>query len=192
MNNPPSVSSVALCASTQSILLTQCVVRNPLDSVFHSGLTEVEQQPHGQTGQPKIGQQLLGMNRMHHFRRFQLNDDTLINQQINAKFLGQSLPIPANRKRLLPFYAQSSVGQFSGKNRFISTFQKPWTYRAVHLASSINDNGCNFVQWNFGIHRPLLKPTATTQTRLPTRSLKGHGGKSMKNPPSVSSVALCA
>jgi len=144
--------SVALCELSQFVFVSQGFVCDPLNAVFHTGLAEIEQQSHWLTGQAQIGQQLFGMHRMHHFCRFQLHDNSPIDQQVDTKLLLQRFPIPVNGKRLLSFYEKASFGEFLGQDRFVCTFQKPRPDLGMHIASGVNDKGGDFIQGNRGIH----------------------------------------
>ena len=93
------------------------IVYQPADAFLHRLARKVQQQPYGLTGQTQVGEQLLGMGTAVPLRRFDLDDQPLIDKQVDPERRGERKPIEMDIDRLLPINPVSGAFERASQNQ---------------------------------------------------------------------------
>ena len=122
---------------------------NSAYAIFKGGCAKIHDETQAEPSELEIGQNLLGMDRMGLFDRFQLKDKLVFYQQIyDKRFLNRDV-IVCNVDRHLPINPKTICAQPFAQNQFISRFQQPRPQRLVQFEPCIDDvcsDGFNILQ----------------------------------------------
>ncbi len=112
-------------------------VDDSLDAVFQVRGAEVNQQTQAPIAQAKLGQQLLAVQWLERFNRFQFDDEFVGNKQVSAETFLKSNAVVRNRNRLLPFDGDTVLAELIGEQDFIDRFQETRPEAGVQLVSQV-------------------------------------------------------
>lgn len=99
------------------------VIDDPLAPVFERGGTEVDEKPQREIQEPKVGQDLLGMNRQKIFNRLQLDQETVFDDEVSPKPLVECHAHELDLHGCLTLDRHSSIYQHLREHDFIHGFQ---------------------------------------------------------------------
>nr|WP_286165179.1 hypothetical protein [Arthrobacter sp. TPD3018] len=108
------------------------VVDDPSHPLLERRATKIDQQPYGLMGKTKVGQQLFGVNDSQPFDRLDLDEQSLVYKQVDAKRGIEPYTLEFNSYRLLTRDPITCRREFARKDCFIDAFKKSGTEIAVY------------------------------------------------------------
>jgi len=91
------------------------IVEDPLDTIDHPFVAKVEEEADAKIHQAEVGEDLLGMNRRETIERFDLDDDTALDEKIDTKPVLEGNAVVDKVDRALPIDAQPAPMKCAGK-----------------------------------------------------------------------------
>ena len=107
------------------------VVDDPSHSLLERRATKIDQQPYGLMGETKVGQQLFGVNDSQPFDRLDLDEQSLVYKEVDAKCGIEPHSFKFNSYRSLTRDLIACRRQFAREDGFVDAFQKAGTEIAV-------------------------------------------------------------
>jgi hypothetical protein len=109
------------------------LVNEPADAALEKLHVEVDQKAHVTAGQLEVGKQLRLVNGLQLGYSFELNDDQVFNEQINAvTAVDPYIPIN-NREGLLTVDLEAAFGQLEEHARLVRGLQQAWAKFSMHI-----------------------------------------------------------
>ncbi len=99
------------------------IVDDATHTFLECSAAKIDKETNRLASKTKIGQQLFAMRRVQPFNRFNLHQQTVVDEQINTKSSIEARAFEIYIDRHLPIDAIAQRHQFSGKNGFIDAFQ---------------------------------------------------------------------
>jgi len=106
---------------------------------------KVNQQADRLPGQSQIGQQLLGMSGGKPLNRFDFDEQSLVNKEIDTKSGVKGHAVKMNVYRPLSRNPKSHSPQLARQNSFINALKQPRPQIAVHMQRNIENGSTDFV-----------------------------------------------
>jgi len=112
-----------------------------MDAVFYQALVEIYDESEVEMEQAQVGESLRFEHGIVGDARLALDDDTLVDQQIEAKIGGQPLALVHERHDLLAVNRHPSRLELEGERLLVHSLQQPWPSQgAMNLDSRLDDN----------------------------------------------------
>jgi hypothetical protein len=122
------------------------VIDDAAQSLLQSGRAEIDEKTQRQFQQAQIGQQLFGMNRREALNRFDLHDNPVLDQKIDAASFVEAQAVIFERDGDLPSGAQTAPLKIARQHPFIDGLQQSGAETGVQLVGCIDDRSRDLVQ----------------------------------------------